>query len=217
MYYPGASRQKLDDTVSFPSEEEIIILPESFIPGPNHVVCARGKGFWNHEGNKKYRALIAQATSKYEATTNKFEKTLIVSEIVESIRVANPSGNFVKKDHIRGGGGRWVEVNDQFAREKVGQSLRDCLHSKYRSSTQSKKSRKQKLDETMNGNIDQVIRSNESVSRRMDEITRSLQRLGPLAMDTTICTVLTRANSDILETIKRDGSLLTKFKRAASR
>jgi hypothetical protein len=212
--YPFPSRQKLDNTVSLLSEEEIIVLPESFIPGPNHVVCARGKGFWEHEGNKKYRALIAQATSKYEATTNKFEKTLIVSDIVESIREANPSGNFVKRDHVRG---RWVEVDDQFAREKVGQSFRDSLHSKYRSSTQSKKSRKRKLDETMNGNIDQVIHSNESVSRQMDEVTRSLQRLGPLAMDATICTILTRANSDILETIKRDGSLLTKFKRAASR
>jgi hypothetical protein len=214
---PSSSRQNLANTVYFPSEEEIIILPQSFTPGPNHVVCARGKGFWDHEGNKKYRALIAQTTSKYEASTNKFEKTLIVSEIVEAIRSANPSGNFVKRDYMCGGE-RWVEVNDQFAREKVGQSLRDCLHSKYRSSTQSKKSRKRKLENTMNGNLDQVIRSNESVSRQMDEVTRRVHRQGPLVMDdATLFTILSRANSDILETIKRDGSLLTQFQRAASR
>jgi hypothetical protein len=211
--HPFPSRQKNENTVSSTSEEESIALPKSFIPGPDHVVCVRGKEFWEHEGNKKYRALIAQTTSKYEATSNKLEKTLIVSEIVESIRKANSSGNFVKRDHKTG---LWVEVSDHFAREKVGQSFRDGLHSKYRSSTQAKKSRKRKLDETMNGNIDAVIRSNESVSRQIDEVTRSLQQLGPLATDATICTVLTRANSDILETIKRDGSLLAKFKSAAS-
>lgn len=201
----------MDCTISSPYEEEkIVLLPEDFVPGPNHVVCAQGKGFWEHEGNKKYRAIIVLATKKYEATNSKFEKTLIVSEIVESVREATPSGSFVKKDKAIG---CWVEVSEHFAREKVGQSLRDSLHSDYRSSTKAKKCRQRKLNETISGNIVKVVNSNKLVSRRIEELTKDIQQHGgTLAADCTIGTLLSRANSDILEMIKTDTSLLTMFK-----
>lgn len=210
---PVPPNQKIGCTISAPCEEDkIISLPEDFIPGPNHVVCARGKGFWDHEGNKNYRITIALATKKYEATTNKFEKTLIVSEIVESAREATPSGSFVKKDNATG---RWVQVGDQFAREKVGQSLRDSLHRHYRSSTKAKKCRQRKLNKTMSGNIDEVIHSNKLLSRRIEELTKNIQQHGALATDSTIFKILSRANSEMLEIIKRDTSLLTMFQDVA--
>ena len=81
------------------------------------VVCARGKAYWDHPGNQKYRDLITAATPNYAETSNKLEKTLIVSEIVQSVHEAN--GKFVKK--LRKGG-PFVIVSEVFAREKVGRS-----------------------------------------------------------------------------------------------
>jgi hypothetical protein len=202
--------QKIDCTIFSPcKEDKIIMLPADFVPGPNHVVCARGRGFWEHEGNKKYRTIIALATKTYESTTNKFEKTLIVSAIIESAREATPSGGFVKKVDETG---RWAEVSEQFAREKVGQSLRDSLHGNYRSSTKAKNCRRRKLNESVSGKIDEVIHSNKRLSRRIEKLMKKIQQHGPLATDYTICSILSHANLDILETIKRDASLLTMFK-----
>lgn len=185
-------------------------LPDDFVPRATDVVCARGKSYWEHPGNRKYRVLIAASTDKYASTSNKLEKTLIVSEIVEAIH--NEGGMFVKKEKK---GGPWVEVDEVFAREKIGQSLRDGLHDKYRSATKAKKQRKEKVNEKFNGDIDRVIHGNESVSRRIEELTREVQRSGSLATDYSIVTLFSRANSDILETIKKDSSMLDQFQDAS--
>jgi len=184
-------------------------LPEDFVPGDTDVVCARGKSYWEHPGNKMYRAVIAGATERYSATSNKLEKTMIVSEIVNAVH--KRQGMFVKKEKK---GGPWVEVDEVFAREKIGQSLRDGLHDKYRSATKAKKQRKEKLNERFNGDIDRVIHGNASVSRRIEELTREVRKNGALASDYSIVTLFSRANSDILETIKKDSSMLHQFQDA---
>ena len=71
------------------ADDAIVYLPADFIPAPNHVVCARGKSYWEHSGNKRYRAIIAAASQRYSKTSNKLEKSLIVSEIIESIQGEN--------------------------------------------------------------------------------------------------------------------------------
>ena len=48
---------------------------------------------------------------------SKFEKSLIVSQIIEEVRNQEPQGDFVRSEK-----GKWFKVNDQVAREKkVGQ------------------------------------------------------------------------------------------------
>ena len=187
-------------------------LPPDFIPGPNDVVCARGRSYWDHEGNREYRASIAAATKKYSGTTNKLEKTLIVSEIVEAVH--HKKGKFVKKEKK---GGPWVEVDEIFAREKIGQSLRDGLHDKYRSATKAKKERRSQKKEKFNGDIDKVIHSNHAVSKRIYDLTKEVEKNGALASDFSIMTFFSRANSDILETIKRDTSMLNQFQDATAK
>ena len=184
-------------------------LPKDFVPGKNDVVCARGKSYWEHPGNRMYRSLIAGATQKYANTVNKLEKTMIVSSIVSAVH--NRDGMFVKKDKK---GGPWVEVDEVFAREKIGQSLRDGLHDKYRSATKAKKQRKEKVTLKFNGDIDRVIHSNVSVSRRIEALTEEVRRNGALASDFSIVNLFSRANSDILETIKKDSSMLHQFQDA---
>lgn len=89
-------------------------LPDGYKPAPEDVICARGKASWDHPGNQRYRELISAATPRYSETANKLEKTLIVSEIAQSIHESN--GKFIKKLKK---GGPFVIVSEVFAREKV--------------------------------------------------------------------------------------------------
>jgi hypothetical protein len=93
-------------------------LPDGYNPSNTDCICARGKAYWSHPGNQKYRELIAAATPRYSETTNKLEKTLIVSEIVEAVHKSG--GKFIKKARK---GGPFVIVSEVFAREKVRYTL----------------------------------------------------------------------------------------------
>ena len=116
-------------------------LDPDFSPGKYDVICSRGKFAALHAGNVRFRKLIQQQKPDYAKATNKLEKSIIVSKIVDSVREFTPNGGFVKKFED----GRWYEVGDSVAREKIGQSLRDQLYSKYKSSTRAKRGRRQEL------------------------------------------------------------------------
>lgn len=92
-------------------------LANDYQPGPMDVICARGKKAYRHSGNQRFRKLVEHHTPEYETASNKLKKTLIVSRIIETVRHLSPSGGFVKEDEM----GRWLEVGDHAAREKVGQ------------------------------------------------------------------------------------------------
>jgi hypothetical protein len=61
--------------------------------------------------------MVAYKMDDYANATIKFEKSMFVSLIVEGVRENSPSGGFVREES-----GRWYEVGDGAAREKVGQS-----------------------------------------------------------------------------------------------
>lgn len=211
-------RQKTDEDMYGPyydddSHDEVVRrLPSDYTPSETDVVCARGKAYWEHTGNRRYRHLIQKATERYSSSTNnKLEKTLIVSEIVNAVHSVR--GKFIKKE---GKGGPWVEVDEVFAREKVGQSLRDGLSTKYRSATKAKKHRRDVAIERFNGDIDKVIQSNRKVSQRINDLLQDLKRAGKSASDDCLVTLFNRANSDILEIIKNDASMLNQFQDASN-
>lgn len=131
----------------------VLLGPNFSGPGEYDVICARGAKARNHSGNQHFRRLIHQHLEAYSTATVKVEKSAIVSKIIDSVRTKSPEGGFVKKI-----GGRYFEVGDHVAREvrfvladksnsrvglpllvqKVGQSFRDLLHTKYKSSTKAK-------------------------------------------------------------------------------
>jgi hypothetical protein len=90
-------------------------LPASFVPGPLDVICARGKDAKMHEGNQRLRFLVQLCSSQYSSAISKLEKSMIVSSIVDVVRLGNCEG-FVKKEKDG-----WYEVGDKVAREKCGQ------------------------------------------------------------------------------------------------
>jgi hypothetical protein len=103
----------------------------NFYPSDYSVICGRGKSSFNHIGNRRYRVLATMFIERYRQATTKATKSAIVCEIITLIRQAD--GNFWKFQS-----GAWVVVGDDYAREKVGASLRDLLHSTYRSSSKAK-------------------------------------------------------------------------------
>ena len=148
-------------------------LPFHFQPGPYDVICAKGKAARNHSGNVFFRRLIKDALPIYASAGSKFEKSMIVSEVVDEVRsrCSANGGGFVKSD--RNGG--FFEVGDHIAREKVGQSLRDGLSSKYKSSARSKKRRQKIVSAGVADEFDTLIKRNSFVTRRMCTLRETAQ------------------------------------------
>ena len=67
-------------------------------------------------GNRRFSVIIDMNLARYKKVTSKFAKSMIVTEIMGSIRSASPKGGFVKFQN-----GQWWEVGDHLAREKIGQ------------------------------------------------------------------------------------------------
>jgi len=118
------------------------LLPPSFKPSQNSVICGRGKDCYASVGNLRLREIVLSCLPKYSNATGKKEKSEIVSAIMQHVLESCPGrvGAFVKIDKL----GRWYEVGDQVARERISSIFRDFLHSAYRSSSKSRVSRRQK-------------------------------------------------------------------------
>lgn len=74
-------------------------------------------------GNVALRNLIRFSLDKYANAQSKIEKTVIVSEVVDSVMEKTEAG-FVRFDKTRS---VWEIVSDKLAREKVGQGFRAAL------------------------------------------------------------------------------------------
>jgi hypothetical protein len=114
-------------------------LPPNFEPGPDDVICGRGKKCYNHVGNERFRLRVLTYLDEYSAAKSKLDKSGVLSKVVDAVRQQSPKGGFVKQDEK----GNWHEVGDFLAREKTSQSFRDALHDRYKSSNISKKKRRQ--------------------------------------------------------------------------
>ena len=86
-------------------------------------------------GNRRLAVLTSVFRDKYLAARNKDEKSAIVTDILTTIQQSCPDqrGAFVRYSN-----GRWWEVEDIVAREKIGAVMRDSIGTKYRSSIKSK-------------------------------------------------------------------------------
>ena len=130
---------------------EMTPLATDFQPSPCDVICRRGKTAFNH--NKHFRELIQKHLEKYSQASSKLEKSLVVSDVVDTIRAGSPLGGFV-----RAVDGIWYEVGDAIAREKVGGAFRDMLHTQYKSSTKAKKRRRQETQDSSSVEGSQVTK-----------------------------------------------------------
>lgn len=118
-------------------------LAHNFQPSNYSVLIGRAKDCKEAIGNRRLKVLADLALPRYKDAEYKMEKTIVVSSIVETIQNAcQHHGAFIKYAE-----GRWWEVDDASAREKVGYVLRDMLHDKYKSSSKAKSAVRRKSKE----------------------------------------------------------------------
>lgn len=97
-------------------------LPEDFEPRRMDILCGRGRGVWEHEGNRRFKALIECHAEKYAAARTKMDKGVVIASMVDSIREEGIL--FVKKD---GKTQRWLDIGEYKAREKTSHAMRDHI------------------------------------------------------------------------------------------
>ena len=122
--------------------EEKYNLSQEFYPGENDVILGRGKIAFNHTGNVKFRACIDENLPLYRSS-KKNDKTDLVNSIAQS--VLNKNGRFVRFDR---NSGKWYDVGNHAAREKVGHAFRDSIAALTKTKTR-KSEQKQKLKQKM--------------------------------------------------------------------
>jgi hypothetical protein len=84
------------------------------IPTEKDVLCGRGKAFFNHEGNKKFRQIIGNTIGTYLMAKRKSEKSKIVLAIAEE--VMETGARFLKRKETEK---EWYEGGLDLARQKV--------------------------------------------------------------------------------------------------
>ena len=184
-------------------------LASGFHPGLFDVICARGTKAWNHPGNRYFRSLVQMTTERYSRVTSREQRSIIVTEIVNTIR---SKGNGFVKEYNQD---QWVEVGDNLAREKVGQMFRNALHGQYKSSSRVKKGRRREIATQLHKSLHKVMTSNREISKKMDNLKQALIKASSdsdrLLSDNDVLAIFNRGNTQMLRLIKEDNSLIQRF------
>lgn len=128
------------------------LLREDFEPGQYSVIIGRTKKCYTSVGNLRLRDLCLMHLPTYSKCSKKKDKSQVVSEIMQLVRESCPDGGaFIKKDDA----GRWHEVREVIARERVASIFRDFLHDQYRSSSKSKveKRREKRVKKVLDSDV----------------------------------------------------------------
>lgn len=89
--------------------------------GLNDVLLGRGGATNNHNGNQKFRVLVAEHQQQY-LQARKRDKVVIARQIVQTVKATG--GRFLKRGNDDA---TWIEVPDKRAQEKASQALREGL------------------------------------------------------------------------------------------
>lgn len=135
----GSSSGRSSNSSGSKRKPDMTELPADFVPNPYSVICGLNtREVLQSTGNTRFKLTVSMFMNEYEAAKGKAAKSAIVTRVMAIIREASPEGTFIKYKN-----GRWYEISERGAREKVGAMFRDCLHTKYKSSHKSKTAKKQ--------------------------------------------------------------------------
>jgi hypothetical protein len=155
------------------------LLPPDFQPSEFDVVCGRGKGSYNAPGCKKLRALIREYIPEYTAARTKFDKSTVLSQIVDVFQSQNNyTAKFVKKDPS----GAWCEIGNDQAREKVGHTMRETIAALQSRSTATAKVAEWDV-ETKGNKHKAIMESYKSLRRcsKMSKLKKGRNKIAPSA------------------------------------
>jgi hypothetical protein len=72
--------------------KESTLLSGSFAPNDYDIICGRGRGTYNRQGNKRFRVIVHQNLPEYTATKTKLDRSLVLISIIEQVETQN-NGN----------------------------------------------------------------------------------------------------------------------------
>lgn len=105
------------------------------------ILCGRGMAHFKHEGNIRFRMIIATHVDKYQRASSRHEKTDVIRTIAHDILKAG--GRFLKKPPKSFGASPWWYVMGlKCAYHKVGHSLRDACGDKIQCMTKMRRALK---------------------------------------------------------------------------
>ena len=137
-------QQELQQQHQKKQQQPKVMLPADFTPTPHTVMCGRGKKCQDYIGNQRLKVIAQMFVGRYSEAFRKEDKSVIVSEILEMVHASVPDKSM---SFVRFHEGRYWSEDTSAAREKIGTVLRDCLASKYNSSTKSKSKRRREKRE----------------------------------------------------------------------
>eukprot|EP00934_Nitzschia_sp_Nitz4_P006316 Nitzschia sp. Nitz4//scaffold18_size181773//178945//179922//NITZ4_001948-RA/size181773-processed-gene-0.75-mRNA-1//-1//CDS//3329540110//6306//frame0 len=175
-------RQSTNNHSANSSKIKTLPLPGGYQPGPKDVICGRGAKAKNHSGNLVFKKYIQQFIGTYSDAQTKLEKSVIVTNVIDSIQ--GKGGIFVKELEKN----EWAEVGDELKRDKIGQAFRDALHGKYRSSTKAKRRRWKQEEKTKQGTSSPSINMDLGDQPMEDDSTTSSTTRTTTRMTTTTST-----------------------------
>ncbi len=90
-------------------------------PGALDICCGRGKGFFNHPGNKLFQDSVREYVDSYTTARSKNLKSAVVTSMVKEL--FQRGLRFIKRDPKADG--RWYVLSPALAHEKTGHAIRD--------------------------------------------------------------------------------------------
>mmetsp|Transcript_16674 Transcript_16674/g.27647 ORF Transcript_16674/g.27647 Transcript_16674/m.27647 type:complete len:198 (-) Transcript_16674:628-1221(-) len=139
--------------------------PAAAKPQEMDVVCGRGRSTYHHNGNRLFRKIVEQFLERYSNATSKLGKSVVVSDIIVNIRKFG--GAFVK---FNSSCGTYERVSERIVREKVGQGLRDVLHTQYKSSTGAKRRKRDATKAQYTEQINRIVSQNVNVNAIISDV-----------------------------------------------
>lgn len=161
-------------------------------PNSTDIICGRGNAVKLHSGNIRFLQIVNDHLKKYSIASSKLERSMIVSDVVELC-------HFIKKI-----GGVWHTCDDQTAREKVGQRLRDLLHSKYSSSSKSKRCRRRANEANLANRVDELVARSNGMT--FTDRIQALTTARNAQSDEDFQRIFIQANIELLRNIKQGES-----------
>jgi hypothetical protein len=146
----------------------------SSIPGPNDIICGRGKNS-SHPGNIRFNELVSSKKAAYQQAPSREEKTKITLDILQQLQ--NESCRFVLKDETN----VWSVVHETYAKEKISHSLR-CKRNEQRKKRapqeDKRKAKRTALPAELEGVVQKVIQEQQQLLQSMiqNEMTEDVDQ-----------------------------------------
>lgn len=91
------------------------------------IVCSRGKRFFRHPGNERFRQIIHQSVQEYIEAETRMDKSIVIDSIIDSVRSQDES-RLVRFMKYQSKSNTWTELPLEQIRDKVSHALRDAVN-----------------------------------------------------------------------------------------